>query len=131
MRHTTLLLAAACLALAGCSSGGDADAKPSTSTPKVSKETRYLTAARDISFNGTPSDDELLALPPKWCAGLASGHSVEWMFDMTGGGSLYPIGMDWGTAKADANELLLVGVKTYCPDQAATVTTELRAAGEY
>lgn len=134
MRRTAaVLLLAACLGLASCSSGGEkADAKSSVSaSPTVSKETRYLTAARGITFNGTPSDDELLAYPPKWCAALAGGHSVEWMFDTTGGGNLYPIGMEWGTAKADANELLLVGVKAYCPAETATVTDELRAAGEY
>ena len=134
MRRTTVLLAALLLAgaAAGCSSESSPDAKPSASkTPTVSKETRYLTAAREITFNGTPSDDELLAYPPKWCDGLAGGHSVEWMFDITGGGGLYPVGMEWGTARPDANELLLVGVKAYCPTRAAAVTAELRAAGQY
>lgn len=133
MRRTAVLLAAVCLALAGCSSGGKgADAKPSaSSSPTVDKAAQFLTAAHGITFNGAPSDDELLAYPPQWCDALASGHSVEWMFDMTGGGNLYPIGMEWGMAKADANELLLVGVKAYCPAEAATVTAELRAAGEY
>lgn len=127
----TLLLAACLLALTGCSSGSDeADAKPSKS-PAVSRELSYLAAARDITYNGTPSTQELLAYPPKWCEGLEAGHSVEWLFDMTGGGSLYPIGMEWGTAKADANELLVVGVKNYCPGQAAAVQEELRASGEY
>lgn len=134
MRRTAVVV---CLLLAGtvagCSSGGDEqDAKPSPSvSPTVSKEDRYLTAAHGITFNGSPPDSELLAYPPQWCDALGSGHSVEWMFDMTGGGSLYPIGMEWGTAKADANELLLVGVKAYCPARAATVQEELRASGEY
>jgi hypothetical protein len=133
-RSSTVLLAVLLCAGAatGCSSNSDSDAKPAASkTPTISKETRYLTAAREITFNGTPSDDELLALPPKWCDGLAGGHSVEWLFDLTGGGGLYPVGMEWGTARPDANELLLVGVKTHCPDQTAAVTAELRSTDQY
>ena len=133
MRTRTTIAASALLvaALTSCSSSESdkVKSKPSPSAT-VSKETRYLTAARDINFNGTPRTDELEAYPPQWCEALQSGHSVQWMFDM-GGGDLYPIGMDWGTAKADANELLVVGVRAYCPEHLKTVQEELRSTGEY
>ena len=137
MRHTTILLAAACLALAGCSSGGDSDAssKPTTTTaapsPTVDKKAQYLEAAHQITFNGTPSDLELAVFPGLWCNELEAGHSVEWMFDITGGGGLYPVGEDWGTAKPDAHELLMAGVEAYCPENLDAVREELRASGEY
>lgn len=126
---TAALLIAACLALTGCGSSKSA-AKPKPS-PFVSKETRFLTAARQIQFNGTPSDDALLALPPKWCTALDAGHSVAWMFNNTAGESLYPVGDDWGTVSQDANTLLVAGVKAYCPGHLAAVTAELRASGGY
>ncbi|MEH0584465.1 DUF732 domain-containing protein [Streptomyces sp. B21-106] len=134
MRTTTLLLAAACLALAGCSSTSSSDkpaATPAASSPSVNPQDAYLAVAHGITFNGTPTDEELLAYPQQWCDALAAGHGVKWMFDMTGGGGMYPIGMEWGTAKADANTLLVAGVKAYCPARTAAVTEELRAAGEY
>ncbi len=129
MRHViTVLLTAACLALAGCS-----DSKPSTTdakpSPSVDKKATYLGAAREITFNGEPTDEELLLYPPEWCAGLDAGHSVEWLFSMDTG--LYPIGEQWGTKKPDANELLVAGVKAYCPENSAAVLDELRASGEY
>jgi hypothetical protein len=133
MRHTiTVLLLVAALALAGCSnssSGSDKPAKPKAS-PTVSKESSFLKVAHGITFNGTPSDDELLALPSKWCDALDAGHSVKWMFD-TGGGNLYPVGDDWGTVSQDANTLLATGVKAYCPANLSAVKDELRASGEY
>lgn len=47
MRHTTILLAAACLALAGCSSGGDSDAssKPTTTATAAPSVTPSLSQA--------------------------------------------------------------------------------------
>lgn len=131
MRTTTVLLAAALLlAVTGCSSNSSSpDAKPSPSKT-VSKASRYLTAAHQITFNGSPSDQELLAYPPKWCDALGSGHSVKWLFDSSGGG-LYPIGQEWGTAKADANTLLVAGVRAYCPANLPAVQKELRDTGEY
>lgn len=134
MRHTTITLAAVMLlagAAVGCSSGasGKADAKPSPSKT-VSTASRYLAAAHQIAFNGSPSDEELLAYPPQWCDALDSGHSVKWLFDMTSGG-LYPIGQEWGTAKADANTLLVAGVRAYCPANLGAVQQELRDTGEY
>jgi hypothetical protein len=77
-----------------------------------------------------PAIDELLALPPKWCAALADGHSVEWTFSGSGG-DLYPNGADWGMVQKDAYRLLIAGVRVYCPNRLDTVTKELREAGEY
>lgn len=132
MRTTAAaLLAVVCLALAGCgTSSSKTSAKPSPSKT-VSKADRYLATAHQVSFNGSPSDEELLAYPPQWCQALDSGHSVAWLFDVTGGGGLYPIGQEWGTAKADANTLLVAGVRAYCPANLAVVQKELRDAGEY
>lgn len=133
MRRTVILLACLLLPLTACgtsSSDGKPAAKPSAS-PTVSKKDQYLKAAHEITFNGAPTDTELLVFPMLWCHELESGHSVEWMFDITGGGGLYPVGDTWGTKKADANELLMAGVKAYCPESAAAVTEELRASGEY
>ena len=132
MRTTAAaLLAVVCLALAGCgTSSSKTSAKPSPSKT-VSKADRYLAAAHQVAFNGSPSDEELLAYPPQWCQALDSGHSVKWLFDVTGGGGLYPIGQEWGTAQADANTLLVAGVKAYCPTNLAAVQQELRDTGEY
>ncbi|MGW1963626.1 hypothetical protein ACWCPD_25760 [Streptomyces sp. NPDC001935] len=135
MRHTTTatLLATLLLGAAvGCGSSGSDEkpaAKPSASST-ADNDARYLKAARQLSFNGTPSDGDLLLYPDLWCEGLDAGHSVEWLFSMTDGG-LYPVGQDWGTKKADANTLLVTGVKVYCPDNSRTVLDELRASGEY
>lgn len=135
MRYTTALLTlTACLALAGCSSSGTSDHKPTatpSSSPTVSTEDQYLTAAHGITFNGAPTDEELLLYPPRWCEELDAGHSVEWMFDMTGGGGLYPIGDEWGTKREDANELLVAGVKAFCPENRDAVVEELRASGGF
>jgi ABC-type glycerol-3-phosphate transport system substrate-binding protein len=132
-RHTAAaVLLAAGLALAGCGAGQDdtkAAAKPSPSKT-VNKSDRYLKVAHGITFNGSPTDEELLEYPQQWCDGLAGGHSVKWLFS-SGGGGLYPIGDDWGTKKADADALLVAGVKTYCPENLDAVTSELRASGEY
>jgi hypothetical protein len=133
MRRTTILLTVCLLAgLTACGSSGDDKpaAKPSPSKT-VSKEDQYLKAAHEITFNGTPSDGALLIFPKEWCKALDSGHSVEWMFDMFGGGQLYPIGQEWGTKKEDANALLVAGVKAYCPEHSDAVLEELRASGDY
>ncbi|MEU7474228.1 hypothetical protein AB0A94_38075 [Streptomyces sp. NPDC044984] len=132
---TAIVLAVLALTLTACSSD-DSDSKAETTpsaspTPAQDKEQQYLEAAHNIIFNGTPSDAELAAYLPRWCQELDTGHSVEWMFDVTGGGGLYPIGEQWGTAKADAHELLVAGVKAYCPENLDGVLEELRASGEY
>jgi len=103
----------------------------SSPAPTVNPQEQYLETAHGIPFNGTPSDTELLLYPEMWCNELDAGHSVEWMFDMTQGGGLYPIGEKWGTKKEDANELLVAGVKAYCPENLPAAQDELRASGEY
>jgi hypothetical protein len=132
MRHTTATLLATLLlagAATGCGSSSDKPAaKPS---PTVDKAGQYLKTAHGIKYNGHPSDEELLALPSKWCKALDAGHSVKWMFDSTGGGGLYPWGADWGTAQVDADGLLVAGVRLYCPANSAAVREELRTSGEY
>ena len=140
MRHTTaILLTAACLALAGCSSSSDdskpaaksASPSPSASVDPVVPFMKSVEDAHLASYEtGIPPYQELELFPPKWCQALDQGHSVAWMFGMTQGG-LYPIGPDWGTKKADANEVLVLGVKAYCPEHLAAVTAELKATGEY
>lgn len=134
MRRTaTTLLLAACLTLAGCSSGGDSDAKPSaspTTDPGEVFVASVIDAHLDSYTAGVPAADQLEAFPPKWCQALDAGHSVEWMFDMAQGG-LYPVGEEWGTQKADAYQVLVLGVKAYCPKHKAAVLDELRASGEY
>lgn len=137
MRHTVAATAALLLTLTACGgNGGDDDGKPAASgTPSPStsaeREGQYIVDAQDIPFTSRrPSNDELLAYPPKWCAALDDGHSVAWMFS-GGGGNLYPIGQDWGTVAKDAYRLLIVGVKAYCPEHQAAVVKELRETGKY
>lgn len=134
---TVLLCTLAVLSLAGCGGGDDAsgDGKATASaapSPSSSEAlaAQYLAESQPIPFTShRPAIDELLALPPKWCAALKDGHSVEWMY--SGSGDLYPNGADWGMVKEDAYQLLIVGVRVYCPDQLGTVTKELRETGEY
>lgn len=137
-RTTTALLLAAALALAGCSSSGDDSkpaAKPSASTtPSADPAPAFMSSVEaahlDSYATGIPAWQELSAFPPKWCAGLEQGHSVAWLFDMSAGG-LYPVGEDWGTEKSDAYQVLVLGVKAYCPARLAGVQEELRALGVY
>ncbi|MET8289502.1 hypothetical protein ABZV80_30325 [Streptomyces sp. NPDC005132] len=77
---------------------------------------------------GIPVADELGEFPPRWCKALGQGHSVEWLL---GEGDLYPIGQDWGTKKADAYQLVLLGVQAYCPKREVVVKAELRELGAY
>lgn len=135
MRRTVLLAVAVCLALAGCSdSGGDrAASTPSPSaTPSVAPVIPFMKSvekARLASYEtGIPAFQELELFPPEWCTALGEGHSVEWLL---GEGDLYPIGQEWGTEKSDAYQLVVLGVRAYCPEREAGVTAELRAAGEY
>lgn len=135
MRHTAagLLTATLLATLTACGTSSSDDDKPAAKpspTPTVTKKDQFLKAARDITFNGAPTDTELLVFPMLWCHELESGHSVEWLFDMSQGG-LYPVGQEWGTKKSDANELLVAGVKAYCPENLDAVQEELRASGEY
>jgi hypothetical protein len=142
MRHTTtarLATAAALLAvLPACGSSSDSDAKPAaTASPHASPTdpvVPFMRAVEDAHLDsyadGIPAWQDLAQFPPKWCKALDDGHSVAWLFS-SGGGGLYPSGMDWGTKKPDANQVLLFGVKAYCPKHLDTVTEELRATGEY
>jgi hypothetical protein len=142
VRHTTTTTAATAvllLALTACGSndsgGDDGDGKPATASPSPSSSealaAQYLAESQPIPFTShRPAIDELLALPPKWCAALADGHSVEWTFSGSGG-DLYPNGADWGMVQKNAYQLLIAGVRVYCPKQLDTVTAELRANGEY
>lgn len=134
MRHTVtrtavVLLCALAATACGSNGSGSTDAKPSPSKT-ANPQTAYLTTAHQITFNGQPTDTELLTYPPKWCRALDDGHSVAWLFS-SGGGGLYPIGPDWGTVKQDANRLLVAGVRAYCPRNTAAVTGELRETGAY
>ncbi|NUS25065.1 MAG: hypothetical protein HOV92_12695 [Streptomyces sp.] len=133
MRYTiTAVTAALLLALTACGTSSDGNGKPAAKpTPSADPAGQFIAATQDLAFTTMrPSNDELLAFPPKWCAGLADGHSVQWLFS-GGGGGLYPSGMQWGMVKREANQLLVAGVKAYCPKHLNTVQAELRAAGEY
>jgi hypothetical protein len=141
MRHTTTTAVTAVLLLAlttACGSSNDdagGDSKAASASPSPSSSdalaAQYLAESQPIPFtNHRPPIDELLALPPKWCTALKAGHSVEWTFSGTGG-DLYPNGHDWGMLKENANQLLIAGVRVYCPDRLDEVTAELREAGEY
>ncbi|MBU8549779.1 hypothetical protein IMX12_13270 [Streptomyces sp. Babs14] len=133
-RTALAFLAAACLALTGCSNSDTNDeTKPSTSPtqdPGDAFVASVIDAHLDSYAAGVPAADELKAFPPQWCTSLDSGHSVAWMFDLQQGNQ-YPIGQTWGTKKADAYEVLLLGVKTHCPKHRDAVLEELRATGEY
>ena len=141
MRHTvtaaaTVLLFTLGATACGTNDGSKADHKPTPSgtpspTTSAQREGQYVAATQDIAFTTRrPSNDELLAYPPKWCKALADGHSVAWMFS-SGGGDLYPIGLDWGTVEKNADRLLIAGVKAYCPQHLGAVTSELRDSGKY
>lgn len=139
--RTRIATAAAVLLLAalatGCGSDGDAKPKATpkpTLAPTVGPEGKFLTSVHASDFDSWkakgPTDAELVAYPPQWCAELTAGHSVEYILGMQGA-NLYPIGTDWGTAKADAQELVVLGVTAYCPGLRAQVTDELRDSGGF
>lgn len=132
--HAAAGLLAAAVLLTGCSgSSGQAEAKPKPSKTASPKE-KFLRAVHDADFaswaDKAPTDEELLGFPKQWCDGLAAGHSVNYLFSLRGE-NLYPAGMDWGTEKSDADELLVLGVTAYCPEYRDQVTQELKDAGEY
>ncbi|TVL89792.1 DUF732 domain-containing protein [Streptomyces sp. SAJ15] len=138
MRTRTTVAAAtlAALLLTGCSDSNTHD-KPKTEpkpTHTVSKQDRFLSAVHDADFaswaDKGPTDDELLDYPAQWCEALHSGHSVDYIFS-GGGAGLYPIGMEWGTKREDANEVLLLAVTAYCPKYRSQVAQDLRASGAY
>lgn len=136
MRHTAaILLTAGMLALTGCGAAASGtDAKPGAS-PTADPSEKFINSIIDAHLDsyadGIPAADELTAFPPQWCSALDAGHSVEWMFDETNGGGLYPVGENWGTEKTDAYQLVVLGVQVYCPKHAAAVKKELRESGAY
>jgi hypothetical protein len=132
MRTTTIvLLAAVALTLTGCSSQDDKPT-PAATAPTITPADRFITSIADAQLasytGGIPAAAELTVFPPKWCDALEAGHSVEWMLDGT---ELYPVGETWGTEKTDAYQLVLLGVRAYCPKWEKTVRQELRESGEY
>ncbi|MFD5795577.1 hypothetical protein ACFWIO_18965 [Streptomyces diastatochromogenes] len=136
MRHAATILLAATLALAGCSSGGHTDAKPSP-TPTTDPGDKFVMSVIDAHLDSyatgvpaVPPANELKQFPPKWCEALEAGHSVKWMLSIRGG-DLYPVGETWGTEQTDAYRLVLLGVQAYCPRWEKTVRQELRDSGEY
>lgn len=137
-RHFTALTVGLLLALTAC---GTADNPPSTpsdkggaeaSTATSSPEQQFLTDAKAAGFDSWktegPTDAELATYPPQWCTELKGGHGVAYILD---DGDLYPIGPTWGTKKAEAQELVVLGVTAYCPEYRDQVTQELRDSGTY
>jgi hypothetical protein len=63
---------------------------------------------------------------------LVPGRHTAWSGDFdTHSTDLYPYAANWGLKKADADQLLIIGVKTYCPKCEDRVTEELRASGDF
>lgn len=136
MRTTTAAIAAVLLlgALTACSDDGGDDAKPpaESSAPAPDPDETFLAAVEAAAFasweDTGPTDEELVTFPPLWCGELEAGHSVAYLLDDP---TYYPIGQDWGTAKPDAQELIVLGTESYCPDMRDQVVEELRASGAY
>jgi hypothetical protein len=136
MRRT---VTAACLLLAGlvtgCSSGEQTPAVSKVSvsaSPSVDPVVAFMSSVEDARLDsyatGIPPYQEMEVFPPEWCKALDAGHSAAWIF---GEGDLYPWGDAWGTEKTDAYQVLVLGVKAYCPKYSAALTAELRDAGVY
>lgn len=137
MRHTTTVLLAALLLAGATGCGGSDDGKPAakpsaSATPSADPLVKFTKAVDDAHLEsyatGIPAFQDLEVFPPQWCKALDAGHSVEWML---GDGGLYPIGQDWGTKKPDAYQLVVLGVRAYCPKHEAAVTGELKTLGAY
>lgn len=131
--RTLLLVGALALAATGCSDSTSSDAKASASPSGLDAGDQFLADVHARQFESWaesgPTDQELLMLPPEWCLELKDGHSVEYLLGKNA--EAYPIGPEWGTTRSDANELLLLGVSTHCPELRDQVTEELRATGQY
>ena len=133
-RLTTAAAAALLLALTGCGSEPDSNkpAASATPSPSVDREAEFLADVKAASFaswkTAAPPDAELVTYPMRWCNEFEAGHSVAYII---GDESLYPIGQTWGTAKADAQELIVLAVTSYCPQYRDQVTEELRGSGQY
>lgn len=137
MRFGTLLLVGAlALAAVGCSDTADttgSDAKPSQSPSGRDAGDKFLAKVHARQFESWaesgPTDQELLALPPEWCQELKDGHSVDNL--LGDNASAYPIGPGWGTERPEAEQLLMLGVTTHCPDLRDQVTEEMQQAELY
>ncbi|MFE7243816.1 hypothetical protein [Streptomyces sp. NPDC057580] len=129
-------MGALALAAVGCgdttdSASSDAKASASPSGPDAGDQFLAKVHARQFESWATagPTDQELLMLPPEWCLELKDGHSVDYL--LGDNASAYPIGPEWGTKRPDANELLLLGISSHCPEFRDQVAEELRATGQY
>lgn len=133
MRIRTAAAAAVLLlaALTACGGSDEPAAKPKP-TRTASPEDKFVAALAEADIpswkDNAPSYNELHAYPPKWCAALDEGHSVEYLFGESG---LYPVGQEWGTKKTDAYKVLVLGVTAFCPEHRKQVTEELRESGDY
>jgi hypothetical protein len=135
MRHRAIAVAAALLlaTLTACGSDdvSDATASPSPST-SADPQVAFLASVTAAGFNSwsesQPTDEELVTYPPKWCSEFDADHSVQYVLDDP---NLYPIGQDWGTAMPDAQQLVVLAVKAYCPEHRPMVVEELKASGAY
>ncbi|GGW29383.1 hypothetical protein GCM10010381_12460 [Streptomyces xantholiticus] len=127
---TTALLAAT-LTACGSDSSSEATASPSPSA-SVEAEATFLDSVTAAGFSSwsdsQPTDEELVAYPPQWCSEFDADHSVKYVLDDP---SLYPIGHNWGTALPDAQQLVVLAVKAYCPEHQAMVVEELKESGAY
>lgn len=136
MRTRTITVATAVilLALTGCSSSDSATTPEAKATPTVSKDDQFLAAVDQASITSWattgPTDAELLDFPQRWCDSFTEGHSADQVLTADQG-ALYPLGSGWGTKRDEANKLLVLATKTYCPDLTAQVTADLRATGAY
>ncbi|GGT73065.1 hypothetical protein [Streptomyces lateritius] len=126
--RTAALTACLLLALTACGIGDEPDAD--TSTAARTPEEEFLANARAADFDSwktaAPTDAELAAYPPQWCAGLRTGRGVASLLEDV---ALYPVGEKWGTDKPDAEELVLLGVKAHCPEFGDRVAEEVRLGG--
>ncbi|WP_030917232.1 hypothetical protein [Streptomyces sp. NRRL B-24720] len=132
MRFGTLLLIGT-LAFSAVACGSGSDAKPSASPSATDNSDKFLDEVHAEHFDSwaetAPTDGEILMLPPEWCLELKDGHSVEYLLGESA--AAYPNGPEWGTARPDANRLLVLGVTNYCPEYRDQVTKELRETGQY
>ncbi|GGY29781.1 hypothetical protein GCM10010363_07810 [Streptomyces omiyaensis] len=134
-RLTTALTASVLLALTACGSSETptVDTKPApTTTATPSPEEQFLADVEAADFESwktkEPTSVELTSYATDWCTEFKAGHGVAYVL---GDGGLYPNGMDWGTKKGEAQELIVLAVTAYCPEYRDQITQELRDSGTY